>query len=61
MLKPVKTKKDYETALQRCYELIQKDVKANPKIAEAIIQLSRLKFGRPRELIEAEITQRARL
>ncbi|OGG04336.1 hypothetical protein A2Z33_03225 [Candidatus Gottesmanbacteria bacterium RBG_16_52_11] len=33
----------------------------NPKIAEAIIQLSRLKYGRPRELIEAEISQRARL
>jgi hypothetical protein len=31
------------------------------KIAEAIIQLSRLKYGRSRELIEAEITQRARL
>ncbi|MFA9288345.1 MAG: type IV secretory system conjugative DNA transfer family protein [Weeksellaceae bacterium] len=34
---------------------------ANEKIAQAIIQLSRLKFGRPRELIEAEIQQRARL
>jgi len=33
----------------------------NEKIAEAIIQLSRLKFGRSRELIEAEISQRARL
>jgi len=34
---------------------------ANDKIATAIIQLSRLKFGRPRELVEAEINQRARL
>ncbi len=34
---------------------------ANPKVAEAIIQLSRLKYGRPKELVEAEITQRARL
>ncbi len=34
---------------------------ANEKIAQAIIQLSRLKFGRPRELVEAEISQRARL
>ncbi len=34
---------------------------ANPKIAQAVIQLSRLKFGRPRELVEAEISQRARL
>ena len=34
---------------------------ANPKIAQAIIQLSRLKFGKPRELVEAEIAQRAKL
>jgi len=34
---------------------------ANEKIAQAVIQLSRLKYGRPRELVEAEITQRARL
>ncbi len=33
----------------------------NKKIAEAVIQLSRLKYGRPKELIEAEISQRARL
>jgi len=33
----------------------------NPDIAKAIIQLSRLKYGQPRELIEAEITERARL
>lgn len=33
----------------------------NPKVAEAIIQLSRLKYGRSRELVEAEISQRARL
>ncbi len=34
---------------------------ANERIAQAIIQLSRLKYGRPKELVEAEITQRARL
>ena len=34
---------------------------SNPKVAQAIVQLSRLKFGRPRELVEAEIAQRARL
>ena len=34
---------------------------ANPKIGDAIVQLSRLKYGRPRELIEAEISQRAKL
>ncbi len=33
----------------------------NPKIAEAVIQLSRLKFGRSKELVEAEISHRARL
>jgi len=33
----------------------------NPQVAKAIIQLSRLKFGRSQELVEAEITQRARL
>jgi hypothetical protein len=33
----------------------------NNQIANAIIQLSRLKYGRSRELVEAEITQRARL
>jgi DNA helicase HerA-like ATPase len=43
-----------------------KDIKifkagANEKIAQAVIQLSRLKYGRPRELVEAEINQRARL
>lgn len=33
----------------------------NEKIAQAIIQLSKLKYGRPKEIVEAEITQRARL
>ncbi|MCL4364079.1 type IV secretion system DNA-binding domain-containing protein [Patescibacteria group bacterium] len=45
---------------------LTKDIKkykaqANEKVSQAIIQLSRLKFGRPRELVEAEINQRARL
>ncbi|MCL4375111.1 type IV secretion system DNA-binding domain-containing protein [Patescibacteria group bacterium] len=34
---------------------------ANEKIAQAVIQLSRLKYGRPRELVEAEIVQRSHL
>ncbi len=43
-----------------------KDVEAlkkerNEQIAQAIIQLSRLKYGRPKELVEAEIQQRSRL
>ena len=33
----------------------------NEKIAQAIVQLSRLKHGRSKELVEAEISQRARL
>ncbi len=43
-----------------------KDIKklkaeANEKIAQAVMQLSSLKYGRPRELVEAEVSQRARL
>lgn len=34
---------------------------SNEKVAKAVIQLSRLKFGRPRELVEAEVSQRAKL
>lgn len=33
----------------------------NPKVAEMVKQLSRLKFGRDRNVVEAEINQRARL
>lgn len=33
----------------------------NPKVAEMIRQLSRLKYGRDREIVEAEISQRAKL
>jgi len=45
---------------------LYKDVKkqraeANEKVAQAIIQLSRLKYGKPRELVEAEIIQRSHL
>lgn len=37
------------------------DREAGEKIAQAIMQLSRLKYGRPKEIVEAEIVQRARL
>ena len=37
------------------------EVFRNPKIAEMIKQLSRLKYGEDREIIEAKITQRAKL
>ncbi len=33
----------------------------NLEVAKAVVQLSRLKYGKPRELVEAEITERARL
>lgn len=33
----------------------------NPSVAKAIIQLSRLKYGRSKELVEAEISERAKL
>ena len=42
-------------------DMTQVNAARNPDIARAIIQLSRLKYGQPRELIEAEITERARL
>ncbi|MBI4065493.1 type IV secretion system DNA-binding domain-containing protein [Candidatus Gottesmanbacteria bacterium] len=42
-------------------DMIQVNAAKNPKVAEAIIQLSRLKYGRSQELVEAEIAQRARL
>ena len=37
------------------------EAERNPQISKAIIELSRLKYGRSKELVEAEISQRARL
>jgi hypothetical protein len=42
-------------------DMTKVNAERNQKIADAIIQLSRLKYGRSRELVEAEISQRARL
>jgi hypothetical protein len=42
-------------------DMTKVNAERNPEIAKAIIQLSRLKYGQPRELIEAEISERARL
>ena len=42
-------------------DLAQLKSQANDKLAETIIQLSRLKYGRPKELVEAEVSQRAKL
>ncbi len=42
-------------------DMTQVNAMRNPAVARAIIQLSRLKYGRSKELVEAEINQRARL
>ncbi len=42
MLKPVKTKKDYEAALQRCYDLMQTNIKLSQKNADELEILSTL-------------------
>jgi hypothetical protein len=42
-------------------DMTQITAERNQKVAEAVIQLSRLKYGRSRELVEAQITHRARL
>ena len=42
-------------------DIDQIDKLRNSKVAEMIKQLSRLKFGKDREIVEAEIAQRARL
>ena len=40
MIKPVKTKKDREVALQRCYNLMQKNIKPNTQDADELEILS---------------------
>jgi len=40
MIKPVKTKKDYEAALRRCYDLMQKNIKPNTPGADELEILS---------------------
>lgn len=40
MLKPIKTKKDYNTVLARVYELMQKDLKAGSALADELEVLS---------------------
>lgn len=40
MIKPVKTKKDYEAALNRCYILMQKNLKPNTSEADELEILS---------------------
>src|SRR5450432_1935808 len=40
MLKPIKTKKDYESALERAYQLMQKDLKSGSKLSDELEVLS---------------------
>jgi len=40
MLKAIKTKKEYEAALARAYELMQKDLKPNSKLSDELEVLS---------------------
>ena len=40
MLKPIKTKKDYEAALERCYTLMQKDLKPGSAFSNELEILS---------------------
>jgi HTH-type transcriptional regulator / antitoxin HigA len=40
MLKPIKTKKEYEAALARIYELMQKNLKAGSKFSDELEVLS---------------------
>ena len=40
MLKPIKTKKDYEAALDRAYQLMQKDIKEGSKLSDELEILS---------------------
>ena len=40
MLKPIKTNKEYEAALQHVYELMQKDLKPGSKLSDELEVLS---------------------
>jgi len=40
MIKPIKTKKEYEAALQHVYELMQKDIKTGSKFSDELEVLS---------------------
>ena len=40
MLKPIKTKKEYEAAVDRVYELMQKDLKAGSRLSDELEILS---------------------
>jgi HTH-type transcriptional regulator/antitoxin HigA len=40
MLKPIRTKKDYDAALGKAYELMQKDLKPNSRLSDELEILS---------------------
>jgi hypothetical protein len=51
----------FSVDMTKDYQKHMEEKAEGEKIAEAIVQLSRLKYGRPKELVEAEIQQRAKL
>ncbi|HVZ12790.1 MAG TPA: TraM recognition domain-containing protein [Patescibacteria group bacterium] len=48
-------------SLDMTRDLAEEKKRENPRAAELIRELSRLKYGRPRDLVEAEIAKRSRL
>jgi hypothetical protein len=51
----------FSVDLTKDYTKHMAEKEAGEKVAQAIIQLSRLKYGKPMDIIEAEIAQRAKL
>lgn len=51
----------FSVDLTKDYATHMAEKEKGEKIAQAIIQLSRLKYGKPRDIVEAEISQRAKL
>nr|MBP6994251.1 type IV secretion system DNA-binding domain-containing protein [Candidatus Woesebacteria bacterium] len=51
----------FSVDLTKDYAKHMAEKEAGEKVAQAIIQLSRLKYGKPVDIVEAEITQRAKL
>ena len=41
--------------------VVEEEAKKNPKVAELVRELSRLKFAKPKEIVEQEIAKRSRL
>ena len=48
-------------SLDMTRDLAEEKKQENPRVAELVRELSRLKYGKPRDLVEAEIAKRSRL